>query len=217
MSPQGVAALVFAPGANGGTLLTQLAGTPSAKSVTYGGPIVDAAVSDAGNVAVAFKNPGGVSVQVTPFTGQPAMMSPIQGFGGMSFIAGTDDLLLADSGANSLKRIHSASTSPAATALATSGLLKSPVSVAASRAAHWAVVANGADPSVIRIDLSGATPAQRSACNCQPSVVAQLATDSAFRLTALKDGPVWISDASNPAFPVLFIPAVAAEAKAAGK
>ena len=217
MSPQGAAALVFVPGSTAGTLLTQLSGTPSGKQVTYGAPILDAAVSDGGNVAVAFKGSAGVSVQVTPLTGQPITMAPIQGFGGMSFIGGTDDLLLADSGANSLTRIKSASTSPSSAALLTSGLLKTPVSVAASRAAHWAVVANGADASVIRVDLSGGSPAQRTVCNCQPSIVTQLSADSAFRLTALKDGPVWIGDASVPAFPVLFIPAVAAQAKAASK
>ena len=148
LSPQGLAALVFLPGATGGTLLTQLTGTVSAKAVTYGSAIVDAAVSDAGSVAVALQGSGGVAVQVTPATGQPTTMGAIQGFGGMAFIAGTDDLLLADSGANSLKRIHSASTSPSVASLPTSGLLKAPVSVAASRAAHWAVVANGADASV---------------------------------------------------------------------
>ena len=217
LSPQGLAALVFLPGATSGTLLTQLTGTVSAKSITYAGAIVDAAVSDAGSVAVALQGSGGVAVQVSPLTGQPITMGAMQGFGGMAFIAGTDDLLMADSGANSLKRIHSASTSPSVASLPTSGLLKTPVSVAASRAAHWAVVANGADASVIRVDLSGGTPAQRAVCSCQPSVVAQLSTDSAFRLTALKDGPVWIGDASNPAFPLLFIPAVAGQASAAAK
>ena len=217
MSPQGGAAMVFVPGATVGTLLTQLSATPAGKSISSAGAIVDVAVSDAGNVAFASKASGGVSVQVIPAAGQPVTLTPLQAFGGMSFIANTDDLLLADSGANSLVRVRSASTSPASTPLQTAGLLKSPVSVAASRAAHWAVVANGSDASVIRVDLSGATPAQRTACTCQPSMVAQLASDSAFRLTPLKDGPVWISDASNPAFPVLFIPAVAAEAKAAVK
>ena len=217
ISPQGTAALVFLPGATGGTLLTQLSGIPAARAVTYAGAIVDAAVSDAGSVAVAFKGSTGVAVQVSPGSGQPVALGALKGFGGMSFIAGTDDLLLADSGTNSLARIRSASTSPASATLATSGLLKTPVSVAASRAAHWAVVANSADSSVVRIDLIGGTAAQRTICSCQPSVVTQLASDSAFRLTALKDGPVWISDASNVSFPVLFIPAVAAEAKAAGK
>jgi hypothetical protein len=217
LSPQGASALVFLPGATGGTLLTQLAKTASAKPVTYSGAIVDAAVSDAGSVAVALQGSGGVSVQVSPAAGQPTSMGALQSFGGMVFIAGTDDLLLADSGANSLKRVHSASTSPAVSALPTAGLLKAPVSVAASRAAHWAVVANGGDASVVRIDLSGGTPAQRAICSCQPSIVASLSTDSAFRLTALKDGPVWIGDAANPSFPLLFIPAVAGQATAAAK
>ena len=217
MSPQGAAALVFVPGATTGTLLTQLSGTPSGKTITFASAIVDAAVSDSGNVAIASKGSVGVSVQVTPLTGPTTTLAPVGSFGGMSFIAGTDDLLLADSGTNSLARIHAASTSPVSSALPTLGLLKTPVSVAASRAARWAVIANGADASIVRVDLSGATPAQRTVCSCQPSVVAGLASDSAFRLTALNTGPVWISDASNPAFPVLFIPAVAAEAKAASK
>ncbi len=212
-SPQGTWAFVFPKGGTEGQLLTQLSGTSQSRSIAFTAPLADAVVSDAGTVAAAQQASSGVAVQVTATSGTTVSMPALKGLGGMSFIAGTEDLLLADAGANSLLRVRSASTSPASSVLATAGLLKSPVSIATSRTARWAVIANGGDASVVRVDLSGSTAAQRTVCACQPSLVSQLSGDGAFRLTALQDGPVWIGDASKPAFPVLFIPSLPGQAK----
>ena len=213
-SPQGTYALVFPQGGVEGRLLTQFSGTLQVKTVTFSTPINDAVVSDAGSVVTAQNASNGVLVQATGSSGLQTV-SQVKALGGMSFIAGTDDLLIADAASNSLLRVRSASSGATSSQVPTSDLLKTPASLSTSRSARWAVLANGADGSVVRIDLTGSTPAQRTACNCQASLVRPLTADGVFRLTALQDGPVWIGDSSKALFPVLFIPALPGQAKAA--
>lgn len=209
-APSGAYAFIFALGSMGGTVVSGTASAPQLRAVTFTSAATDAAVSDSGTVAVALRSATGSPIQVTPASGNPVILPALKACGGLGFIAGSDDLLMADAGLNELWRVHAASTAPTTAPVATAGLLKTPLSVAASRSGHWAVIANSADSSAVRVDLTGALPPQRTACNCQPSTVAQLAGDGAFRLTALQTGPVWISDASRSSFPVLFIPALKA-------
>lgn len=217
-APLGGFALVFAPGASNGTVLTSSSAPPQTRSTQYAGPLRDAAISDTGSVAAALTSAEGISVQVSPATGQAnSIAASLKGIGGMAFVAGTDDLLLGDAPGNRLLRIHAASTSPGITTVPTGGLLKTPISIGTSRTAHWAVIANGAEQSAVRVDLSGAAVAQLSTCHCQPTTVAQLNGDGAFRLTALQDGPVWIGDASRATFPVLFVPGIPGQAPVGGR
>ena len=217
-APLGGFALVFAPGSKSGTVLTNVATAPQLRNAAFATPLLDAAVNDSGSVAAALASAEGVSIQLSPATGQAvSVVAALKGVGGMAFVAGTDDLLLGDAPGNRLLRVQSASTSPGMTTIVTGGLLKSPVSIGTSRTARWVVVANGADQSAVRIDLTGGTAAQRSACSCQPSVVAQLNSDGAFRLTALQDGPMWIGDASRAAFPVQFVPGIPGQPTVGGK
>lgn len=208
-SPLGTAGMVFLPGSSQLTIVSDLQSVPQRRGVPSTGAVLDATLSDAGSVAIAMKTSGTVSTRVLPTTGSATSLSPLKAYGGMTFIAGTDDLLLADAAANTLVRIRSASTSPDPLLVPTSGLLKAPVAIAVSRSARWAAVANSTDSSVIRVDLRGNTPPLRSACDCQPTLVTQLASEGAFRFTPLQDGPLWIGDASKTAFPVMFIPALA--------
>lgn len=212
-SPKGTWAFIFSRGSAAGKLLTQLSGTALSKNVTFSGPLKDAMVSDAGTVAAALNAPDDIAVQATASSGAVLPLAAVKGYGGMSFIAGTEDLLLADASTDSLLRFRSASTSPSSSPVPTAGLLKKPVSLATSRTSRWAVIANSGDASVIRVDLSGGTPAQRTVCNCKPSTVNQLSDEGSFRLTALQDGPVLIGDASKSAFPILFIPALQGQTK----
>ncbi len=213
-SPQGTYALVFAQGGVEARLLTQFSSNPQVKTLSFSAPVSDAAVSDAGSVATAQTPSSGVLVQ-TLGSLVSQTLPPVKSLGGMSFIAGTDDLLVADATSNSLLRYRTASGGGTSSQIPTSGLLKTPAALATSRSARWAVLTNGADGSVVRVDLSGSTPAQRTACDCQASLVRPLAVDGVFRLTTLQDGPVWIGDSSKASFPVLFIPALTGQAKAA--
>ncbi|MGI4980972.1 MAG: hypothetical protein ACRYHB_11335 [Janthinobacterium lividum] len=217
-APLGTFALVFAPGSSSATVIANLSGNLQLRSTTFAGPMLDAAVNDSGNVAAAFTSANGVSIQVSPVTGQSVSVAAgMRGIGGMAFLAGTDDLLLGDAPGNRLLRVQSASTSPGVTTVPTGGLLKTPASIGTSRTARWAVVANGAEQSAVRIDLTGGTAAQLSTCTCQPALVAQLNGDGAFRLTALQDGPLWIADASRAGFPVQFVPGIPSLVTAGGK
>lgn len=209
-APGGAYALIFAPGNTGGTVISGTAGAAQVRSVNFTGAATDAAISDTGAVAVALRSGSGCPVQVTPASGNSVSLPSLKVCGGLGFVAGGDDLLMADAGSNELFRVHAASTTPTVAPMVTAGLLKMPQSVAASHTGHWAVVANSGDSSAVRIDLTGALPPQRTACDCQPSTVVPLAGDGAFRLTALQTGPVWISDASRSSFPVLFVPSLRA-------
>jgi hypothetical protein len=57
--------------------------------------------------------------------------------------------------------------------------------VAASLDGRWAVVANGGDPSAVRLDLSGVTAPLRIACACQPALLTPLMGNAVFSLLPL--------------------------------
>lgn len=210
-APRGDTALVYGPGGLAGLIVGGTAGATQVRTVTFSAPALDAAISDTGTVAVAQRSGSGVSVQVLPATGNAVVLPALNSGGGLGFVPNTEDLLLADGSTNDLFLVRAASTAPVRSAVSTGGLLKSPVSLAASRNGHWAVVASSGDSSAARIDLTGVLSPQRTACSCQPSTVAPLSGDGAFRLTPLETGtPVWISDASRASFPVLFVPALKA-------
>jgi hypothetical protein len=207
-SPSGTSAVVFVPGATSATVLTGLTGTVTAMPLTASAPLVDAAASDAGSVVGLVKSSGTVSVALLGASGR--QIGSVGQAGGISFVGTGEDLLVGDAAGSSLTLIRTASTTPAASVVATSGLLKAPVSVGTSRNGMWAAVANGGDSSVVRVDLTGATAAQRIAAPTQPTVVAQLAGNGTFRFNDVGTGPAWISDVTAATPSMLFIPALAA-------
>ena len=220
LSPGGTSAVVFSPGAATLTLVTGLslvnsAGTNQAHSLTAPGVVSDAVVSDAGSTAVLV----GQKVTLMSATGSTSNLATLAGSAaGLSFLAASaanpDDLLIADTAANTLTLVRSVASSPSSATLPTGTLLKTPAAVSASLSGHWAAVANSADASLVRVDLSGQAPAQKVACACQPTLITPLADDGYFRITGppaqaqLIPDPLWIADAT--ATPrTLFIPAVA--------
>jgi hypothetical protein len=210
-SPSGVTALVYVPGAQSAVLLTSLTTTPQIKQIQAGGPLLDIASSDSGTVAGLIQTSSGGSVN--RLTGTPRQLATLSGAGSLSFVGKGENLLAADASANALTLIQSVSTAPSATPVATGGLLKSPVAVGAALSGKWAVVANGGDSSVVRVDLSGATAPQRIASVAQPTVVQQLSGNGVFRFTDVSStGPVWIADITTQNPTMMFIPALASAA-----
>jgi hypothetical protein len=207
-SPSGVNALLFVPGAQSAVLLTSLTSSPQAKQILAGGPLLDAASSDAGTVAALVLTAGGASVN--RLTGTPQQLATLSGGGSLAFVGTGDSLLAADASANALSLIRSVSSAPSAAPVPTAGLLKSPVAVGAALNGRWAVVANGADSSVVRLDLSGAVAPQRVASVAQPTVVQQLSGNGVFRFTDVTSTtPVWVGDMTTPNPSLMFIPALA--------
>jgi len=205
-SPHGGYAVVFAQGSTSMVQVTGIPQAPSATVITSTVPIQGAAISDAGTLLVAANSAAaGVTVSATTANGTRSTLANLGGYGGMSFVPGSEDSLIADSAANKLARLHNG----VATTLATGAAgLNLPVAVAASQDGHWAVVADRADGSVLRVDLTGATPPDQSTCTCSPTELSALSGNAVFEMVAPGNTPGWMIQADSPTSRVLFIPQV---------
>lgn len=206
-APGGQSALLFNPGSVTLTLLTNITATPTATTITSTSAVLDAAIGDSGSVAIASASSSGTGIQVRSKAGAITTVANVSTLGGVSFAA-ADDLLLADTTTNTLTLIHNASTAPAPSLVPTAALLKSPIALAVAPNGRWAVVANGAEASVVNIDLTAATPPLRIACSCTPALVVPLSGSGTFRVTGpSSDSPMWAIDAGNSTPRAFFIPA----------
>jgi hypothetical protein len=203
-SPSGTDAILFAPGATSLLLVTGLGGSPQVQSLTTPAGFQYAAVSDTAQVA-ATSGSGPLSVAL--LTGNRSPLGALAGFGGLSFLPRGDDLLMADSPSGVVTVIRHSSTAPAAQTF-TSSTIQAPVAIAASLDGRWVVVANGGDPSAVRLDLTGATPPLRVACACQPTQLTPFLGNAVFSLLPLSATPNWAVDASAATPRTVFIPAV---------
>jgi len=208
-SGSGKNAIAYVPGGASITVMTGLPASPQVqkRAVPAGMQMVSAAVSDAGTIALAAESTP-MAVGVLSAAGQYSSLVSVTALGGMSFMPGADDLLVADSGANTATLVRNASGSAASQALAVAGLNR-PVAIAGSHDGRFAVIANGGDANVFRVDLTGATAAAKMTCACQPALLGQLAGGSTFRLNSLYGGPVWTVNLSSAAPQLLFVPAIA--------
>ena len=211
LSPSAVSALIYTPGAASASLVTGLPGSPKLQNVSAAGPIIDSAVSDSGAVGFEYGQ-GSLTVAVVPLGGRSVSVASVQSGGGLSFLPGHDDLLLADAAANSLTIVRSATSAPLATLIQTSGLLKTPNAVGVSGSGRWALVSNSASQSLVRVDLNTLASVGVT-CTCTPTLAATLADDGAFRVTDAVTGPNWIVDAAASTPRTLFIPALPSSAK----
>jgi hypothetical protein len=200
-SPSGLTAIAY--GGSTVTLVTGLPATPSVKTINVATAPSAAIVSDAGTVVVA----SGGSVGTLSTNGQFSRLATVAAFGGFNFLPGSDDMLVADSSANTVSLVRSVSTAPTVQALTVAGLNK-PVAVAASKDGKWAIVANSGDAGLLRVDLATGTAAMKLLCACQPSQLSALAGGAAFRVNALYAGPVWTVDLTPAAPQLLFVPAI---------
>ncbi len=228
LSPNGASAMIFNAGSSTATLITSLspigaAGANQTSVLSAPGPIVDAAVSDLGSVAALIRSSSGAQISLLARTGSSSTLATLAGStGSLSFLgastANPDDLLIADSSANTLTLVHAVSTAPSSSAISTGTLIKAPAAVSASRNGHWALVANGGEQSVVSIDLTGQTAPQRIPCACQPTLAAALADNGYFRITGPgavpSTDPIWMAEASGTPR-TLFIPALTGSSTAA--
>jgi hypothetical protein len=203
-SPSGTDAILFSPGAASLLLITGLGTTPQAQTLAVPAGLLSAAVSDTAQVAAAS---GSGPITVALLAGSHGALGALSGFGGLGFLPGGDDLLLADSATGLVTVIRHSSSAPAPQNF-TSSTIQAPVGVAASLDGKWAVVANGADASVVRLDLSGATSPLRIACACQPALLVPLRGNAVFSLMPLDATPNWVVDASAATPRTVFIPAL---------
>ena len=205
-APRGAYAVVFSPGSSSVLEVSGLPLAPIANVITATAAVQGAAISDAGTLLLATSaGNGGAAVTSIAANGTRASLATLGGFGGIGFIAGSEDSLVADSAANTLSRYHNGS----ATILAShANGLNQPFAVAASQDGHWAVTADQADSSLLRIDLTGATAPTLSTCSCSPTQLSALSGNAVFELAAPAAAPGWMIEADGPSSRVLFIPPV---------
>jgi hypothetical protein len=205
-SPHGGYAAVFVPGSTSLLLVAGIPQSPAISTVSSAAQIQGAAVSDAGTLLVAASAAkSGVTVTSTTANGTSSPLAALGGFGGMNFVPGSEDSLIADSAANTLTRYHGGT--PTTLATATNGL-NQPFAVAASQDAHWAVTAGHVGGSLLRVDLTGATPPAQSTCTCSPTQLSALNGNAVFELAPPGSTSGWMIQADSPTARVLFIPPV---------
>ena len=206
-SPSGLNAVVYSAGTTQALLLTGLSASPLVQTVTAPASIQAMAVSDGAQVAAAY---GSRPVSVALLTGNHASVASLNGFGGIAFLPGGSDLLMADSSTGLVSVVRNTATAPAAQSF-TSTAIKTPFAVGSSADGLWAVVANSADQSVVRVDLTGATTPVRIGCVCQPSQLTALSGNAVFSLSAPGAAASWVVDASAATPRTVFVPAMAVQ------
>jgi hypothetical protein len=223
------ASIVFAPGggyavvesrsANTALLVSGLPGHAQVAelAVPAGSALAGVAVSDRGTVLAGWAGASGVQVGVLAATGATAIGS-LTAWGGAGFVpggaaAGQEQAVVADGSTGQLTRLSgiggSTGSAATATALASGGLLQTPVAVAVSGDGGWAFVADGAKQQVVRVDLVGTTAPVAIACACQPSRLVALPGNTYFEVSADQAGqPAWLLDGHAVGARTFFVPAV---------
>jgi len=214
LSNSGSYGLVIGKSASGGPFAASISGlpaTPAVRSLNVSSlpAILGGAASDTGTVAlVAGSGSGGVSV--VAFVGQSAgaQVATVQAFGGVQFVPGSDELVLADGESGAITAISHVNTTPSPAVVSPAGGITAPVGLDITSNSRWLVAAN-AKGDVLRIDLTGASGTTKVHCSCAPVQVVALSGNTLHLVTA-GAGPLWIVDAGSSAPRVLFVPAIGA-------
>jgi len=210
LSPKCSSALVYAPGSANATVVTGLPSSPQFQSLTIDSAdsIVGAAVSDTGSLLLAgFNSDGTTTVQFLSASGAPLPLKRLQKYGAMSFVAGSDTAVIADSGANAIFLARSLATNPTFTQLGSStDGVSSPLAAASSGDGHYAFVANASGGTILRFDLTGASKPTSISCTCPVSELLPLFGNAVFQLNDPAAGTIFAleGDARTPR--TIFIP-----------
>jgi len=201
-----------ASGANIVAIISGLPQSPAIRNLNTSGlaTIAGGAASDTGTVALAVSaSQGGASIVAFAAQGPATQIATAQSFGGMQFLPGSDELVVADGTTGALTAISHVNTTPASATLSPAGAIASPLALDITPNGRWVVAANHAG-DVLRIDLTGAVAATKSHCSCAPSQVLAMrgsTSGTTVRLVTTGGGPLWIVDAGSPGPRVLFVPA----------
>jgi hypothetical protein len=189
--------------------ISGLPGAPAVRNLNVSSlaAIVGGAASDTGTVALAVGSGSG-GVSVVAFVGQNAAaeVTTMQAFGGVQFVPGSDELVVADGASGMVTAISHVNTAPSRAVVSQAGGITSPVGLDITSNSRWVVVAN-AKGDLLRIDLTGAAAIAAAHCSCAPRQVVAL-TGNTVHLVTSGAGPLWIVDAGRAAPRVLFVPAI---------
>ena len=212
VSPSCSKALVYAGGSSTGILIGGLPSTPQMEPLNFAtqGSIVGAAVGDLGDVALAvLRSDGSTAIQLLSSSGGlSAPFSVLQTYGAMTFVPGSDTVLLGDSGANRVVMVSHPSTNPTSVQLASSADgVSQPLAIASSADGREAFVANAVGVPLLRLNLASTPAPAKVPCTCRPSELVPLSGNALFQVTDLSSGTIYALDGA-PAVPrTLFIPA----------
>jgi hypothetical protein len=212
VSPSCSKALLYAPGATTGVLISDLPSAPEVESLSFAAPgsVVGAAVGDSGDVALAnLRSDGSIAIQLLPSSGTlSGPLSVLQKYGAMAFEAGSDALLVADSGANRILMVSQSSANPISIQLASpADGVSRPLAIASSADGHEAFVANGPGAPLLRLDLVTNTAPAKVPCSCTPSELVPLSGNAVFQVSELSSGTIYALDGGASAPRTVFIPA----------
>jgi hypothetical protein len=217
-SPSCTSSFVYARGSSRALLVQGLLSTPKVTAVTLPTGASAAAVADSGSILIEVPgvNQSAVIELLANGSDTPRSVTVLSQFGGMAFLPGTDDALLADAGMSSVIKVSHLSGDITRTPVAgaADGVLK-PSALAISADGRLAAVLNNGS-SVLRLDLSGKSASVTSLCHCAPTELEPIAGNFAFRLNEPGSGTVWAFDGNNPQPRIFFIPSEQAAGKAQG-
>ena len=211
LSPSGRAALVYDASAAKLLLLAGLPNRPVVSSISLKAPILAGAISDAATPVVASgKGDGSVEIAGVRKDGSSQPLTSIGRMGGLAFLPGRDDLLVADQANSTLSIVDNVSTAPSTYQLAGPGDgLASPSAVASSMDGNIVWMVNASDGSLISINLARPGTHTVVACDCKSAELERLQGNAVFRLSNFSGGPLRILDGEGNSPQLLFIPAPA--------
>ncbi len=212
VSPSCTRALVYARGSSTGLLIGGLPSTPEVEPVNIATPgsIAGVAVGDSGDVALAvLRTDGSTAVQLLSSSGAlSAPLSVVQKYGAMTFVPGSDTVLVADSVANKVVMVSHPSTNPSAAQLASSADgVSQPLAIASSADGREAFVANAVGVPLLRLDLATTSAPAKVPCACRPSELIPLSGNALFQVSDLSSGTIFALDGASAVPRTLFIPA----------
>lgn len=202
-SPSGNRAAVFAAGSTSALLVSGLPAQPGVTTLHSTSALQAMAVADDGSLLIASPDSAGVSIAEISSGGTRSALASLAGFGGMTFLPASDDVLLADSSRNTLALFHNGISRTIATQAAG---LNQPLAVATSADGRWAITINRADGTILRLSLTGAATPAPTVCACRPSELLPLTGNAVFALTPPGASPSWMIDAARSTPATFFIP-----------
>lgn len=207
-SPSCSAALAYTPGKSSALLLQGLTAAVHASTVALPGGTATAAVADSGSILASVPQADGAAAIELLAAGTARPVATLSKFGGMSFVPGSDTALVADQGTSTVVEAVETGGSVSLTQLAgpADGIAQ-PLAVAASSDGHSAAIVNAKNAGVVRIDLTGQTPAFQAVCRCSPAKLEPLAGNLAFRVNDPGSATVWAFDGDAATARFVFLPA----------
>jgi hypothetical protein len=210
ISPSGDAAALYYPETRTVVVLTGLPDSPTVSwslEIPYiDGRLAALAASDGGGAVLIAGTGEQTPVWVLAPGSGAQILSYVSTLPSLTFLAGSDDALIADGGAGSIMLVRDTKGQPVLTQIggAAEGISR-PLAVAVTPDNRRVLVANAEPAGVVSLSLVGEDPVALP-CDCRVTGLERLAGGAAFRISDPGDGPLWLLDAAGSPPRVVFVP-----------